>query len=165
MHLHNLPYNKLEELLPYIDTLILPIGSLAIPKRAEDPIGKDLQLVRRVATSVEQQLTGRVFLLPEVMHANFQLPEQTGMAEGILGKYLDETLVSFKRLGFEKMVLLYGNSELAAVLEVTSANLRETGLRVALQPIALASQEESSDAGIDMLVQQIVQNIIDFWQS
>jgi creatinine amidohydrolase/Fe(II)-dependent formamide hydrolase-like protein len=163
MLLHNLPYDKLEELLPYIDTLILPIGSLTIPKQAADPIGKDLQLVRRVATGVEQQLTGRVFLLPEVIHTNFELPEQFGMAVEILGKYLYESLLSFKQPGFEKIVLLYGNEELSAVIEQTSSKLLEAGLRVMVQPIVW--QEGSNETDFDMNVQQIVQNIIDFWQS
>lgn len=161
MHLVNLPYNKLEELLPYIDTLIVPIGSFGIPSNEDLPIGNDLLQVRKIADGIEQQLAGRVFLLPEVMVTNFELSASYGISSPILGNYLYEMLLSFKEAGFERIVLLYRNEALTETVEATASRLLQAGFRV----LAHSIQEGTGEADTGSITKQAIQTVIGLWQS
>ncbi|MFC4768947.1 DUF2487 family protein [Effusibacillus consociatus] len=149
MRLVELSVEKFEEIRPYVDTLILPVCSIGGKEEGKSFAG-DLILIRQIASRIDNQLSGRVFLLPEAVHTNLS-GEPANMPEQILADYLFHLLLPFKEIGFDKAVLLHAAGTPGQPLAEASCKLTQEGFKVS---VIRANLEESD---LDDSVRQIIQ--------
>lgn len=151
MKIIELSFAQLQELKPFVDTLILPVCSVG--NESQGPMfAHDLQLVRDCAERIENQISGRVFLLPEAVHTSATgdaSPDQ----KQVLRSYLYQLVLPYKMFGFDKVALLYGAGTPQEALEQAVNDLAEEGFRA----LALSCSDSTST---DWLVQQVVE----MWQ-
>lgn len=152
MRLVELSVEKLEELKPYVDTLLLPVCSVGTGQNGE-LFGQDLSVVREWASKIDKRISGRVFLLPELVHTSVQDGQggQACMPENVVADYAFHLLLPYRNEGFAKAVLLYGEGTPVRIMEQATARLAEQGFAV----LALRVRPDETD--LDSQIQEIIQ--------
>lgn len=110
--------------------------------------------VRQAAISVEEQLSGRVFLLPEMVHTQMGSIDRSTPDE-LLVEYLYRLLLPYKEEGMTKAVLLYGTGTPKQAMEQAASLLTEKGFGM------LAIRIVPGESGIE----SVVRKIISLWNS
>lgn len=164
MQMLNLSRQKLQDLLPYIDTLIFPVGVLNVPNGDDEFVGSDLLEVKQAALWVDQQLTGRVFIMPDVVHTNLGNLGQIGMTCDLLGNYLYETVMPLKQIGFIKAVFLYGKHTNPKAIESAATRLKEEGVHILSYNVHPQEDEGNAEIPSAETKKVIVQKIVELWR-
>jgi creatinine amidohydrolase len=142
VHTHR---EQLNELSPYVDTILLPVGALAA-QAAHAPLGVDLLIVRRLGEIIEESLTGRVCLLPEVAYGLYDVVDHPGTIDSpapVLADYIYHLLRGFQKRGMQYAVLLSGHEGNFISLQLASERLRNDGWKVLL--INWRTEQEAAD--------------------
>ncbi|SEN28408.1 DUF2487 family protein [Lihuaxuella thermophila] len=151
MRLNTMDMDQWSQYAPYVDTLCLPIYPLRIKdKQIEIQRG---QVVERVASLVEKQLTGRLLLLPSITYV--------GQEEAFFA-YVTEIVQDLAGSGFYHLVLVT-DGEVHALCEKVRAETSAPPMQIishGVQTATILTDEQiEQEAGI------IYQRIIDMWQN
>jgi len=135
MRLANTTSKRFEEYQPYIDTLILPIGTIEA-HGPHAPLGTDVLIPKKIAELIEGQLSGRIWTLPEIPFGHcFHLRDFPGTIDvphRIFADYVHAVVSSFARFGIKNVVLLNGHGGNMGALAEVANSLTEEGLTVLL---------------------------------
>lgn len=135
MRLAHVHMNKFETYKPYIDTLILPIGTI-VAHGPHAPLGTDLLIPKRLADGIERRLSGRVWTAPEIAYGSswhFQgFPGTIDVPQRIVADYVHAVASSFAKWGIKHVVLLNGHGGNIGVLNEVASRLVDEGLQVQL---------------------------------
>jgi creatinine amidohydrolase/Fe(II)-dependent formamide hydrolase-like protein len=131
MNVEQLQRSRFGELLPYLDTVILPVGAIAEREDCESFIA-NLRIVKRLADGVEKSLTGRVLLLPEVVSGPFTAKTVPQLPAEVFADYIYTLLCGFQTWGVKHAVLLNGHEANLAALERVYLRLCQEGWKVLL---------------------------------
>ncbi|GIM48165.1 hypothetical protein DNHGIG_37140 [Collibacillus ludicampi] len=182
VHTHR---DQLNERLPYVDTVILPVCALAV--QADDaPMGVDLLTVRRLGEIIEESLTGRVCLLPELAYGLFDIADHTETIESpvsVLADFIYHLLRGFQQRGMKYAVLLNGHEGNFTSLQLAGERLRTEGWKVLLsnwriehesegfsefqQWISGASSKNAAEKGeayLRELGTRLIEDVISLWK-
>ncbi|MGZ4107662.1 MAG: creatininase family protein, partial [Tumebacillaceae bacterium] len=133
MRLTHVHMKQFEEYKPYIDTLILPIGTIEA-HGPHAPLGTDMLIPRRIADYIERQLSGRVWTAPEIAYghcANLRdFPGTIDVPNRIFADYVYAVVSSFARWGLKNVVLLNGHGGNINALNEVANRLADEGLHV-----------------------------------
>lgn len=135
MRLTHVHMKKFEEYAPYIDTLILPIGTIEA-HGPHAPLGTDVLIPKRLAEYIERQLSGRVWTAPEIPYGSTwhlrDFPGSIDVPARIFADYVHAVVSSFSRWGLKNVVLLNGHGGNITALNEVATRLADEGLRVLL---------------------------------
>lgn len=144
MRLTHVHMKQFEEYQPYIDTLILPIGTIEA-HGPHAPLGTDLLIPKRIADYIERQLSGRVWIAPEIAYGHcFHLQDFPGTIDvpnRIFADYVHAVVSSFAKWGLKNVVLLNGHGGNITALHEVANRLVEEGLHVLVSSYWLDYQE------------------------
>lgn len=129
-HVH---MKKFEEYSPYIDTVILPIGTIEA-HGPHAPLGTDVLIPQRLADHLERQLSGRVWTLPAIPYGSTwhlqDFPGSIDVPSRIFADYVRAVVSSFARWGVKNVVILNGHGGNITALQEAATALVDEGLRV-----------------------------------
>jgi len=133
MKLAHVNSKRFAEYQPYIDTLVLPIGTIEA-HGPHAPLGTDVIIPKKLAERIEQQLSGRIWTAPEISYGHcFHLREFPGTIDvpaRVFADYVYAVVASFARWGLKNVVLLNGHGGNIASLGEVANRLTELGLHV-----------------------------------
>ncbi|HEU4964554.1 MAG TPA: creatininase family protein [Bacilli bacterium] len=133
MRLAHVHMKQFEEYRPYIDTLILPIGTIEA-HGPHAPLGTDLLIPKRLADHLERQLSGRVWTAPEIPYGSCRMlsdfPGTIDVPASVFTDYVYAVVASFARWGLKHVVLLNGHGGNIEGLQEVATRLTEQGLTV-----------------------------------
>lgn len=133
MRLTHVHMKKFEEYSPYIDTVILPIGTIEA-HGPHAPLGTDVLIPQRLADHLERQLSGRVWILPAVPFGSTwhlkDFPGSIDVPSRIFADYVHAIISSFARWGVKNVVFLNGHGGNNTALNEAAISLVDEGLRV-----------------------------------
>ncbi|BCJ85410.1 DUF2487 family protein [Effusibacillus dendaii] len=145
MKITELTNEQLEQLKPYIDTVLVPIGTVGGEPAAER-FAQDLWEVRQIASAIEQRIAGRLYLFPEVVFGG-------AGNDSLFSDYLYHLVLTCKDFGADKAVLLYRQESVCQAVEQSALRLRERQF----QTLAVSVLNRTE--------QQIVDQIVALWQN
>jgi creatinine amidohydrolase len=159
LHILNLSQEKLEEFLPYLDTLVVPVCSISKSVTGV-PDTQDVLFVRSCAEKIDGHLSGRILVLPEVVHTKIMVEEsvtdqepEVVSASSVLAEFLLAAIRPYSQMGFSNIVFVYSEGTDSDMMEGLLPTLTETGLQA-------AAFQLNSSTQIDRL---IVPEIISLW--
>jgi creatinine amidohydrolase len=133
MRLTHVHMKQFEEYKPYIDTLILPIGTIEA-HGPHAPLGTDVLIPKRIADYIERQLSGRVWTAPEIAYGHCwslqDFPGTIDVPQRIFADYVHAVVSSFAKWGLKNVVLLNGHGGNSAALNEVANRLVDEGLHV-----------------------------------
>lgn len=88
----------------YVDTLCLPVYGFQLINK--EPGLDEMEAVERITARLEQELAGRLLLLPPLSYI--------GKNKTIVNQYLQETIASFSEAQFHHMVIISPKGHLEA---------------------------------------------------
>ncbi|KEO84246.1 creatininase family protein [Tumebacillus flagellatus] len=145
MRLTHVHMNKFEEYSPYIDTLVLPIGTIEA-HGPHAPLGTDVLIPKKLADFIERNLSGRVWTAPEIPYGNTwhlrDFPGSIDVPSRIFADYVHAVVSSFARWGIKNVVLLNGHGGNNTALNEAATKLAEEGLRVLVSNYWIDYREE-----------------------
>jgi creatinine amidohydrolase len=137
MQIMNLTQDKLEEFMPYLDTLVVPVCSI----RKSDsgvPDNQDVLFVRSCTEQVDGHLSGRILVLPEVIHTSVKTEESggdcqqaTAKADSCLTEFLFSAVMPYADMGVSSFILLYSSGTENEPMEQLLSKLSGAGVRAA----------------------------------
>lgn len=137
MQIMNLSQDKLEEFMPYLDTLVVPVCSIGRTDTGF-PDTRDVLFVRSCAEEIDRHLSGRILVLPEVIHTRVKSDESAGgeqqqpvQNDAALTGFLFTAVRPYAEMGFANFILLYSSGTESDSMEQLSAHLSEAGLQAA----------------------------------
>jgi creatinine amidohydrolase len=144
MRLTHVHMRKFEEYQPYIDTLILPIGTIEA-HGPHAPLGTDVLIPQKLTDYIEGKLSGRVWTAPAIPYGHTwhlqDFPGSIDVPARIFADYVHAVVASFSRWGIKHVVLLNGHGGNNAPLQEAANRLVESGLNVLLSTYWLDYQE------------------------
>lgn len=133
MKLAHVHMQKFEEYKPYIDTLILPIGTIEA-HGPHAPLGTDVLIPKRLADYIESKISGRVWTAPEIAYGSCwalkDFPGTIDVPARIFADYVHAVVSSFAKWGIKHVVLLNGHGGNIGALNETAQRLADEGLTV-----------------------------------
>lgn len=133
MRLTHVHMKKFEEYSPYIDTMILPIGTVEA-HGPHAPLGTDILIPRRLSEHIENALSGRVWIAPEIPYGSTWhlagFPGSIDVPSRIFADYVHAVVSSFAKWGIKNVVLLNGHGGNNAPLNEAATRLVDEGLTV-----------------------------------
>jgi creatinine amidohydrolase len=132
MKLASLTAETLEDLRPYIDTIVLPVGTIHA-HGGHLPLGADVLVPSYLAEALHDTLSGRLLLLPVLPYAPCEEKDRTdsvGVPEDLFCDFVVQLLSPWIGWGIRFVVLLNGHRGAIRALETAARRLEEKGLRV-----------------------------------
>ncbi|MFC4078072.1 DUF2487 family protein [Salinithrix halophila] len=140
MRLTNLDMEEWKQSAPYVDSLLVPVYGIRLPGKQPELFGP--RLTERVAKAVEQELTGRLLLMPAI-------PYQ-GLDDKVFFSYIDSVVRELAPYGFHHLFFL-GEGKLFP------RGLEEAGYRwINLEPEKRGLEEET---------ESVIQLIVRVWET
>jgi creatinine amidohydrolase len=125
--------SQFEELKPYVDTLVLPIGTVEA-HGPHAPLGTDVLIPKALADRIEGKLSGRIWTAPEVAYGHCfsfrDFPGTIDVPPRIFADYVHAIVSSFARWGIQHVVLLNGHGGNIHALNEVADRLTAEGLYV-----------------------------------
>ncbi|UOF89706.1 creatininase family protein [Fodinisporobacter ferrooxydans] len=122
-----------EELRPYFDTAMVPVGSMTF-HGPHLPFGTGSFIAETIATQLEDQFSGRILAFPAIAFGHpfhsFEPDGSAGMHNHIFRDYLYDSLTQLKHLGIKYVVLVNGHKGNADVLRAVTERLAKEELTV-----------------------------------
>lgn len=145
MRLTQVHMKQFEELQPYVDTLVLPIGTIEA-HGPHAPLGTDMLIPSKLADIIESKLGGRIWTAPPIPYGhNFHLRDFPGtidVPQRIFADYVHAVVSSFAQWGIKNVVLLNGHGGNMTALNEVANCLADQGLYVLLSNYWLDYQAE-----------------------
>lgn len=149
MRLQTVKRQEWQQVAPFVDTLIVPIASFLIEQK-QLPF-QSFDRMEMVAQRVEQNLQGRVFLLPTIV--------DYGMAPEMFSSVLRNTIDTFENSGFTHIIVL--TDEKHAYIS-NEENQESSAFSMFTITVSCESEEDSWE--LERHVSEITEAIVRNWQ-
>lgn len=138
----------------YIDTALIPVHKVNIDAVGVEAFNR-VRHVETVAKYIEEQLMGRVLLLPAVFHyvASQDQDEEENAAAGLFTQYLQKTVFTGQSRSFAHVIAVAGDPAVAEALKSSG-----TAVFSAFTP------DEPTDEDIINMGKNGYQFILDVWK-
>ncbi|MCX7568654.1 creatininase family protein [Tumebacillus sp. DT12] len=133
MKLTHVHMKNFEEYRPYVDTMVLPIGTIEA-HGPHAPLGTDVLIPRKLAEYIESKLMGRIWTAPEIAYGSTwalqDFPGSIDVPGRVFADYVHAVVSSFARWGVKNVVLLNGHGGNIQPLQEAANRLVDEGLNV-----------------------------------
>jgi len=144
MRLTHVHMKNFEEYKPYVDTMILPIGTIEA-HGPHAPLGTDVLIPKKLADMIESALGGRVWTAPEIAYGHCwalkDFPGTIDVPQRIFADYVHAVVASFAKWGIKNVVLVNGHGGNIGALNEVANRLADEGLNVLVSNYWLDYQE------------------------
>lgn len=135
----------IRELKPYVDTLIVPIGTVEAHGR-HAPLGTDILIPEKLAEMIDSQVSGRVYVAPTINYGHawgFNFEGTVNIPVDVLTEYIFHSVAPFHGWGIRYVVLLNGHGGNITALQLVTEKLVDAGFVVLLSNWWLDYQEQT----------------------
>lgn len=149
IRLQTVKHQEWQQVAPFVDTLIMPTASFFIEQK-QLPF-QSFERMEMVAQRVEQNLQGRVFLLPTIV--------DYGMAPEMFSSVIRNTIDTFQNSGFSHIIVLVDEKH----AYISSKEYQESSAFSLLTHIVPCESEDESWE-LEHHVRGITEAIVRNWQ-